>query len=318
MKPPNRPDGEDPKAATVRPRVRIHTAPLSPEAALVHGNGHRAETRIPGIAGETVDSARIVGREAIFDVRDLSVSYGNSDAIVDVTLQIHRNLITAIIGPSGCGKTTFLRSLNRMNDSIPGFKIDGQILYHGHDIYASGVDRVEVRRRIGMVFQKPNPFPKSIYDNVAWAPRNLKMKSGLDERVERALRGAALWDEVKDRLKQSALGLSGGQQQRLCIARAIAIEPDVLLLDEPASALDPVATTSIEELMQTLKKRYTIVIVTHNMQQAARVADRTAFFSLDTSREKRAGVLVEYGDTDVMFTRPADRRTSDYVTGRFG
>jgi phosphate transport system ATP-binding protein len=318
MKPPNPPDGEDPKAATARPRVRIHTAPLPPKAALAHGNGRRAETRIPGIAGEAVDSARIVGREAIFDVQDLSVSYGSSDAIVGVTLQIHRNLITAIIGPSGCGKTTFLRSLNRMNDSIPGFKIDGQILYHGHDIYASGVDRVEVRRRIGMVFQKPNPFPKSIYDNVAWAPRNLKMKAGLDERVERALRGAALWDEVKDRLKQSALGLSGGQQQRLCIARAIAIEPDVLLLDEPASALDPVATTSIEELMQTLKKRYTIVIVTHNMQQAARVADRTAFFSLDTSGDRRAGVLVEYGDTDVMFTRPADRRTSDYVTGRFG
>jgi phosphate transport system ATP-binding protein len=318
MKPPNPPDREDPKAAAVRPRVRIHIAPLSPEAALVHGNGRRAETRIPGIAGEVVDSARIVGREAIFDVQDLSVSYGSSDAIVGVTLQIQRNLITAIIGPSGCGKTTFLRSLNRMNDSIPGFKIDGQILYHGHDIYASGVDRVEVRRRIGMVFQKPNPFPKSVYDNVAWAPRNLKMKAGLDERVERALRGAALWDEVKDRLKKSALGLSGGQQQRLCIARAIAIEPDVLLLDEPASALDPVATTSIEELMQTLKKRYTIVIVTHNMQQAARVADRTAFFSLDTSGDRRAGVLVEYGDTDVMFTRPADRRTSDYVTGRFG
>jgi phosphate transport system ATP-binding protein len=265
-----------------------------------------------------VDSARIVGREAIFDVQDLCVSYGSSDAIIGVKLQIHRNLITAIIGPSGCGKTTFLRSLNRMNDSIPGFKLDGRILYHGHDIYGSEVDRVEVRRRIGMVFQKPNPFPKSIYDNVAWAPRNLKMKAGLDERVERALRGAALWDEVKDRLKESALGLSGGQQQRLCIARAIAIEPDVLLLDEPASALDPVATASIEELMQTLKKRYTLVIVTHNMQQAARVADRTAFFSLDTSDDRRAGVLVEYGDTDVMFTRPADRRTSDYVTGRFG
>jgi phosphate transport system ATP-binding protein len=318
MKPPQPPDSDDPKAASVRPRVRIHTAPLPPEAAQLEGNGRQSETGLREIAGDTVDSGRIVGREAIFDVRDVSVSYGSSQAIVGVTLQIHRNLITAIIGPSGCGKTTFLRSLNRMNDSIPGFKIDGQILYHGHDIYGSGVDRVEVRRRIGMVFQKPNPFPKSIYDNVAWAPRNLKMKAGLDERVERALRGAALWDEVKDRLKESALGLSGGQQQRLCIARAIAIEPDVLLLDEPASALDPVATASIEELMQTLKKRYTIVIVTHNMQQAARVADRTAFFSLDTSDDRRAGVLVEYGDTDLMFTRPADRRTSDYVTGRFG
>jgi phosphate transport system ATP-binding protein len=318
MKPPNPHEGDDPKAASVRPRVRIHTAPLPPETARLEGNGRQGETGLRGIAGDAVDSARIVGREAIFDAQDVSVSYGSSDAIVGVTLQIHRNLITAIIGPSGCGKTTFLRSLNRMNDSVPGFKIDGQILYHGQDIYASGVDRVEVRRRIGMVFQKPNPFPKSIYDNVAWAPRNLKMKAGLDERVERALRSAALWDEVKDRLKESALGLSGGQQQRLCIARAIAIEPDVLLLDEPASALDPVATASIEELMQTLKKRYTIVIVTHNMQQAARVADRTAFFSLDTSDDRRAGVLVEYGDTDVMFTRPADRRTSDYVTGRFG
>jgi phosphate transport system ATP-binding protein len=233
-------------------------------------------------------------------------------------MQIHRNLVTAIIGPSGCGKTTFLRSLNRMNDSVPGFRIEGKIRYHGHDIYDSEVDRVEVRRRIGMVFQRPNPFPKSIYDNVAWAPRNLKMKEGLDERVERALRSAALWDEVKDRLSQSALGLSGGQQQRLCIARAIAIEPDVLLLDEPASALDPVATASIEELMQTLKNRYTIVIVTHNMQQAARVAERTAFFSLDVSNGKRSGVLVEYDDTELMFTQPADRRTSDYVTGRFG
>jgi phosphate transport system ATP-binding protein len=318
MKPPNPPDSDDQKAATVRPRVRIHSAPLTPEAAHLAGNGRQSETGPRRTTASAVDSDRIIGREAIFDVQDLSVSYGTSDALIGVTLQIHRNLITAIIGPSGCGKTTFLRSLNRMNDSVPGFKLDGQILYHGHDIYGSDVDRVEVRRRIGMVFQKPNPFPKSIYDNVAWAPRNLKMKAGLDERVERALRGAALWDEVKDRLKQSALGLSGGQQQRLCIARAIAIEPDVLLLDEPASALDPVATASIEELMQTLKKRYTLVIVTHNMQQAARVADRTAFFSLDTAGERRAGVLVEYGDTDVMFTRPADRRTSDYVTGRFG
>jgi phosphate transport system ATP-binding protein len=230
-------------------------------------------------------------------------------------MKIHRNLVTAVIGPSGCGKSTFLRSLNRMNDAIPGHAIGGRILYHGHDLYGAGVNRVEVRRRIGMVFQKPNPFPKSIYANVAWAPRNLGMKSGLDERVENALRGAALWDEVKDRLNESALGLSGGQQQRLCIARAIAIEPDVLLLDEPASALDPIATMAIEELMRTLKRRYTIVIVTHNMQQAARVADRTAFFSLD---ENRVGTLVEYDDTSTIFTRPADSRTRDYVTGRFG
>jgi phosphate transport system ATP-binding protein len=203
-----------------------------------------------------------------------------------------------------------------MNDAIPGFALRGQVLYHGHDVYARATNRVEVRRRIGMVFQKPNPFPKSIYDNVAWAPRNLGMKKDLDARVERALRGAALWDEVKDRLRASALSLSGGQQQRLCIARAIAVEPDVLLLDEPASALDPVATASIEELMHQLKHRYTIVIVTHNMQQAARVADRTAFFSLDGG--ERVGTLVEYDDTDVIFSHPADSRTRDYVTGRFG
>ena len=223
-----------------------------------------------------------------------------------------------MIGPSGCGKSTFVRCLNRMNDSVPGFRLTGDVRYHGNDIYASGVDPVEVRRRIGMVFQKPNPFPKSIFDNVAWAPRILGMCSGLDERVEKALRGAALWDEVKDRLKGSALGLSGGQQQRLCIARAIAIEPDVLLLDEPASALDPIATASIEELMHDLKRDYTLVIVTHNMQQAARVAERTAFFSLDVSGGKRTGVLVEYDDTEKLFTRPSDQRTEDYVTGRFG
>jgi phosphate transport system ATP-binding protein len=316
MTPPGRSHGHDPKAASVRRRVRIHTAP-PPTAPQPQGNGGPSGAD-QAIAPAAQAGSRVVGREAIFDVQNLSVYYGSTEAIAGVTLQIQRNLITAIIGPSGCGKTTFLRSLNRMNDSVPGFGIEGKILYHGHDVYGSGVDRVEVRRRIGMVFQKPNPFPKSIYDNVAWAPRNLKMKAGLDERVERALRGAALWDEVKDRLKENALGLSGGQQQRLCIARAIAIEPDVLLLDEPASALDPVATASIEELMRTLKNRYTIVIVTHNMQQAARVADRTAFFSLDTSDGRRTGVLVEHGDTEVMFTRPQDPRTSDYVTGRFG
>jgi phosphate transport system ATP-binding protein len=259
-----------------------------------------------------------IPRESVFDVRDVSVYYGPKRAIAGVSLAIQRNIVTALIGPSGCGKSTFLRSLNRMNDSVPGFRLEGSVLYHGHDVYDRGVDRVEVRRRIGMVFQKPNPFPKSIFDNVAWAPRNLGLRSGLHERVERALRGAALWDEVKDRLKQSALGLSGGQQQRLCIARAIAIEPDVLLLDEPASALDPIATAAIEELMHTLKRRYTIVIVTHNMQQAARVADRTAFFSLDTVDGERVGALVEYDATQTIFTRPADSRTRDYVSGRFG
>jgi phosphate transport system ATP-binding protein len=256
-----------------------------------------------------------IARETVFDVRGVDVFYGPKKAIADVSMRIERNVVTALIGPSGCGKSTFLRSLNRMNDSISGFRIDGSILYHGHDVYGAGVDRVEVRRRIGMVFQKPNPFPKSIFDNVAWAPRNLGLRSGLEERVERALHGAALWDEVKDRLKQSALGLSGGQQQRLCIARAIAVEPDVLLLDEPASALDPIATLAIEELMHTLKRRYTIVIVTHNMQQAARVADKTAFFSLD---DDRVGTLVEYDATHTIFTRPADTRTRDYVSGRFG
>jgi phosphate transport system ATP-binding protein len=317
MKPQEPREIGEPQPSTPRRRVRIHTAASAQGAAHIAPSGE-APVAIAPEAAQEAPVTRTFGREVIFDVQNLRVSYGSSDAIAGVTLQIHRNLITAIIGPSGCGKTTFLRSLNRMNDSIPGFTIDGKILYHGHDIYASGVDRVEVRRRIGMVFQKPNPFPKSIYDNVAWAPRNLGMKAGLDERVERALRSAALWNEVKDRLKASALGLSGGQQQRLCIARAIAIEPDVLLLDEPASALDPVATASIEELMQTLKSRYTIVIVTHNMQQAARVADRTAFFTLDASNGRRAGVLVEFGDTEQMFTRPADPRTSDYVTGRFG
>jgi phosphate transport system ATP-binding protein len=257
-------------------------------------------------------------RQVVFESQDVDVFYGDHKALTDVNLLIYRHRITALIGPSGCGKTTFLRSLNRMNDSVQGFRIEGSLLYHGHDLYGAGVNRVEVRRRIGMVFQKPNPFPKSIYDNIAWAPRNLGMKKELNDRVERALRGAALWDEVKDRLKKSALGLSGGQQQRLCIARAIAVEPDVLLLDEPASALDPISTMAIEDLMQDLKNRYTIVIVTHNMQQAARVADRTAFFSLETNEQGRSGVLVEAGDTEKLFTNPDDTRTRDYVTGRFG
>ncbi len=256
--------------------------------------------------------------EHVFDARDVSIFYGAKQALSKVNLGIPHGQITALIGPSGCGKTTFLRSLNRMNDSVPSFRIEGAILYHSHDIYGDSVDRVEVRRRIGMVFQKPNPFPKSIYDNIAWAPRNLGLRRGLDERVEQALRGAALWDEVKDRLKDSALGLSGGQQQRLCIARAIAIEPDVLLLDEPASALDPIATQAIEELMHGLKGRFTIVIVTHNMQQAARVADRTAFFSLETGGPKPVGTLIEVDATEKIFASPQDPRTRDYVSGRFG
>jgi phosphate transport system ATP-binding protein len=256
--------------------------------------------------------------ELVFEARGVSISYGAKQALAGVDLGIERGQITALIGPSGCGKTTFLRSLNRMNDSVAGFRIEGEVLYHGRDIYGDRVDRVEVRRRIGMVFQKPNPFPKSIFDNVAWAPRNLGMRRGLDQRVEEALRGAALWDEVKDRLRDSALGLSGGQQQRLCIARAIAIEPDVLLLDEPASALDPIATAAIEELMHSLKGRFTIVIVTHNMQQAARVADRTAFFSLETGGVKPVGSLIEVDATEKIFGSPQDPRTRDYVSGRFG
>jgi phosphate transport system ATP-binding protein len=283
------------------PRVRIQSGPLPDPATLGNGAVRR-------------DAAL----EAVFDARGVSIFYGSKQALAGVNLRIHGNRITALIGPSGCGKTTFLRSLNRMNDPIPGFRIEGQITYHGHDIYGERVDRIEVRRRIGMVFQKPNPFPKSIYNNIAWALRNLGMKDGLDERVERALRSAALWEEVKDRLKDSALGLSGGQQQRLCIARAIAIEPDVLLLDEPASALDPVATAKIEELMHSLKGRYTIVIVTHNMQQAARVADQTGFFGLELSGSERVGALIECGDTGVIFNQPADPRTRDYVAGRFG
>ena len=256
--------------------------------------------------------------EPVFDIQDVTARYGDNIAVKGATLEIQRNLVTAVIGPSGCGKSTFIRCLNRMNDTVPGFKLDGRVNYHGIDIYGDRVEAIEVRRRIGMVFQKPNPFPKTIYDNVAWAPRVLGLKKNLNERVEKALHGAALWDEVKDRLKKSALSLSGGQQQRLCIARAIAIEPEVLLLDEPASALDPIATQRIAELMHELKTEYTIVIVTHNMQQAARVADRTAFFSLEVVDGQRYGVLVEYDETPKIFTAPADKRTEDYVTGRFG
>jgi len=268
-------------------------------------------------AGQTGD---VRSREAVFRVEDLSVTYGGSLALDEVTLDVHKNAVTAFIGPSGCGKSTFIRCLNRMNDVIAGAQVGGKVLYHGRDLYGKNVDPVEVRRRIGMVFQKPNPFPKSIYDNVAYGPRMLGMKKGLDERVERVLQNAALWDEVKDRLKENALGLSGGQQQRLCIARAIAVEPDVILMDEPASALDPISTTRIEDLIHELKREYTIAIVTHNMQQAARVADMTAFFSVDVREDGsgRHGVLVEYDATTRIFTNPADKRTEDYVTGRFG
>jgi phosphate transport system ATP-binding protein len=257
--------------------------------------------------------------EAVFDVRDLTVSYGGVPALAGVSLEIQRNRVTAFIGPSGCGKSTFIRCFNRMNDLIPSARVDGTILYHDQNLYGRDVDPVIVRKLIGMVFQKPNPFPKSIYDNIAFGPRVLGMTETLDDRVEHALKQAALWDEVKDRLKESALSLSGGQQQRLCIARALAVEPDVILMDEPASALDPISTARIEDLMAELKSEYTIVIVTHNMQQAARVADMTAFFSVDVGDDgSRTGVLVEYDSTQTIFTTPADKRTEDYVTGRFG
>jgi phosphate transport system ATP-binding protein len=258
-------------------------------------------------------------REVVFDVHELGVSYSGKPALKDVSLEIYRNFVTAFIGPSGCGKSTFIRCFNHMNALIPGAKIHGDIHYHGTDLYGAEVDPVEVRRRIGMVFQKPNPFPKSIYDNVAFGPRVLGMTDRLEERVEQALQQAALWDEVKDRLKAGALSLSGGQQQRLCIARCLAVEPEVILMDEPASALDPIATTRIEDLMHELKNDYTIIVVTHNMQQAARVADMTAFFSVERGEEgQRTGILVEYDVTTKIFTQPSDQRTEDYVTGRFG
>jgi len=257
--------------------------------------------------------------ERIFRIEDVDALYSGKAALKGVTLDVYKNLVTAIIGPSGCGKSTFIRCLNRMNDLIPGFTQTGTIRYHGQDICAADVDPVAVRRHIGMVFQRPNPFPKSIYDNVAWGLKVLGMKDGIDDRVERALTQAALWDEVKDRLKASALSLSGGQQQRLCIARAIAVKPDVVLMDEPASALDPIATQAIEQLMNDLKSEYTFVIVTHNMQQAARVADMTAFFSISRGDEgQRFGELIEYDATEKIFTAPSDRKTEDYVTGRFG
>jgi phosphate transport system ATP-binding protein len=257
--------------------------------------------------------------QQVFDIQDLTAIYGSKPALKDVSMEVYENLVTAVIGPSGCGKSTFIRCLNRMNDLVPGFHQTGAIRYHGQDIAARDVDPVAVRRTIGMVFQRPNPFPKSIFDNVAWGLRVLGMKDNLSDRVELALTQAALWDEVKDRLRASGLSLSGGQQQRLCIARAIAVEPDVVLMDEPASALDPIATQAIEQLLQDLKSRYSFVIVTHNMQQAARVADMTAFFSISRGEEGgRWGELIEYDSTEKIFTRPSDKRTEDYVTGRFG
>jgi phosphate transport system ATP-binding protein len=286
-------------------------------------DGTAAPPRMPEVHVETAlgrKDSELSKREVVFDVQDLAVLYGGVPALAGVSLQIHKNAVTAFIGPSGCGKSTFIRCFNRMNDLIPSARVKGTILYHGQDLYGPEVDPVEVRKLIGMVFQKPNPFPKSIYDNIAFGPRVLGWTKGLDQRVEESLRHAALWDEVKDRLKESALSLSGGQQQRLCIARALSVEPEVILMDEPASALDPISTHRIEDLMDDLKREYTIVIVTHNMQQAARVADMTAFFSVEVDEDngRRTGILVEYDVTQKIFTTPGDQRTEDYVTGRVG
>jgi phosphate transport system ATP-binding protein len=259
-------------------------------------------------------------RDSIFELNDVSVRYGGNLAVADVSIEILQHNITALIGPSGCGKSTLIRCLNRMNDLIPSATVDGEIIYHGQNLYDKDIDPVEVRKRIGMVFQKPNPFPKSIYDNIAFGPRILGMKGDMDEIVETALKGAALWDEVKDRLSDNAFGMSGGQQQRLCIARCMAVEPDVILMDEPCSALDPISTGKIEDLMMDLKDRYSIVIVTHNMQQAARVSDRTAFLivELDSDEKNRWGRVIEYDDTEKIFTNPSDKRTEDYVSGKVG
>ncbi len=260
-------------------------------------------------------AGEVPAAEPAIQTRRLNIHYGSFHAVRDIELAFRKNRITAIIGPSGCGKSTVLRSLNRMNELMPGTHTTGEVLYHGRNIYDPQVDPVEVRRRIGMVFQKPNPFPKSIYENIAWGARINGYRGNMDELVEKSLRSAALWDEVKDKLAQNALRLSGGQQQRLCIARSIAIEPDIILMDEPASALDPIATLKIEELMTELARRYTIVIVTHNLQQASRISDYTCFLMVD---EGRTGFLVEYAATEELFVRPRDRRTEDYISGRFG
>lgn len=272
------------------------------------------DVRIAYGSGADVDESD-PSPDTLVALRDVNVFYGAFHAVTGVTFDVPRQRITALIGPSGCGKSTVLRSINRMNDLVPGARVTGQILYHGQNVVAPEVDPVSVRRSIGMVFQRPNPFPKSIYDNIAWGARVNGIKANMDELVERCLRQAALWDEVRDKLKQSGLALSGGQQQRLCIARALAINPDVILMDEPASALDPISTLKIEDLMRELVRTYTIVIVTHNMQQAARVSDQTVFFSLN---DKRQGMLVEVSPTRELFTNPKDQRTEDYITGRFG
>jgi phosphate transport system ATP-binding protein len=281
----------------------------------------RAATDVrPDLSGRRFAKRDADQQEVVIACRDVGVAYAGKPAVADISIDVYSKQITALIGPSGCGKSTLIRVFNRMNDLIPSATVQGSVLYHGEDLYAAKVDPVEVRKRIGMVFQKPNPFPKSIYDNIAFGPRVLGLKDNMDERVERALRRAALWDEVKDRLKANAFGMSGGQQQRLCIARALAIEPDVILMDEPCSALDPISTGRIEDLMDELKQNYSILIVTHNMQQAARVSQMTAFLTvdLDADEKNRVGRLVEYDDTEKVFTNPGDPRTEAYVSGKVG
>jgi phosphate transport system ATP-binding protein len=298
---------ENVEQRSARPEQHAADAPLAAQAGLV---GERA----------TAPDAHPEERTVIIDIEHVTVSYNGITAVRDISFDVHENEITALIGASGCGKSTVLRCLNRTNDLVPTASVEGHVLYHGQDLYGAKVDAVEVRKRIGMVFQKPNPFPKSIYDNIAFGPRAIGMKGDMDEIVERALTRAALWDDVKDRLKDNAYGMSGGQQQRLCIARALATQPDILLMDEPCSALDPISTGRIEDLMLELKTDYTIVIVTHNMQQAARVSDMTAFFTvvLDDGGKHRHGEVVEYAPTDKIFTNPDDQRTEDYVTGKVG
>jgi phosphate transport system ATP-binding protein len=290
------------KPVTEPPEIRVGAPQPTPQVA----------------AGARPEPKRL--REPIFHLGQVNVFYGDKPAVREVEFDIARNEITALIGPSGCGKSTLIRCLNRMNDLIPTARVEGSVMYHGQDLYGPEVDAVEVRKRIGMVFQKPNPFPKSIYDNIAFGPRVLGMKGDMDDIVENALRHAAVWDEVKDRLKTNAFGMSGGQQQRLCIARCLAVEPDVILMDEPCSALDPISTGKIEDLMMDLKQEYSIVIVTHNMQQAARVSDKTAFFTveLDEDQGHRSGRVVEFDDTEKIFTNPGDPRTEAYVTGKVG
>ncbi|HEX2193308.1 MAG TPA: phosphate ABC transporter ATP-binding protein PstB [Acidimicrobiales bacterium] len=306
-------------ARTDAPGGQVPDDEVRPTTAFGHAAGATPAVRVA--ATDDRPSVAQTIEQAVFETRSLTVYYGSSQAVRDISLRIARNEITAVIGPSGCGKSTLLRCFNRMNDLIPGARVEGKVLYQDQDIYGPQIDPIEVRRRIGMVFQKPNPFPKSVYDNVAYGPRVLGMNTNsLDDVVEHALQQAALWDEVKSKLKQSALALSGGQQQRLCIARAIAVEPEVILMDEPCSALDPIATARIEDLMVDLKRDYTIVIVTHNMQQAARVSDRTSFLTtqVDAESGERTGVLVEFDRTSQLFTAPSDPRTEAYITGRFG